>query len=137
MKKAKYSKHDTRGYLFVDCSECNRGGNGSDPDKCSSGHRIKTGNRGGCFIGTLIDGLVVDKGGEMSVGTIHPKGTMLLRQLIGSAKINDDGLTLDMSLVNFHTPCVESPRTGRFFTLSWSEIIDMAIAAGITNEAAE
>ncbi len=59
MKKAKYSKKDTRGHLYVDCSECNRGGNGQDVDKCSSGWKVKKGNNGGCFLGTLIDGLEV------------------------------------------------------------------------------
>lgn len=59
MKKAKYSEHDTRGMLYVDCSECNRGGNGADPEKCSSGWQIKKGYKGGCFLGELIEGLEV------------------------------------------------------------------------------
>ena len=57
MKKAKYSKRDTRGALYVDCVECNRGGNGNDKDKCSAGWRTKKGNKGGCFLGELIEGL--------------------------------------------------------------------------------
>lgn len=59
MKKAKYSKIDSKGKLYVDCSECNRGGNGHDIDKCSCGWRIKKGRVGGCFIETLIPGLEV------------------------------------------------------------------------------
>lgn len=59
MKKAKYSKKDTKGKLFVDCSECERGGNGSDEDKCSAGWKIKKGNRGGCFIGDLLSDLEI------------------------------------------------------------------------------
>lgn len=54
MKKAKYSKKDSRGELYVDCSECTRGGNGEDKDKCASGWRIKRGNKGGCFGGILM-----------------------------------------------------------------------------------
>lgn len=53
-KKVKYSEKDTRGKLFVDCSECNRGGNGSDKDKCSSGWKVKKGRQGGCFLGVLL-----------------------------------------------------------------------------------
>ena len=34
MATAKYSRTDTKGKLYVDCSECERGG--SDKDKCSS-----------------------------------------------------------------------------------------------------
>ncbi|RAV18855.1 hypothetical protein [Paenibacillus contaminans] len=51
--KPKYSKPDSRGKLFVDCSECKRGGKGDQT--CSSGWKIKTGKRGGCFIGELLD----------------------------------------------------------------------------------
>lgn len=57
--KAKYSRLDTRGKLFVDCSECNRGGNGTDPEKCSCGWQVKKGKQGGCFAGDLIEGLEV------------------------------------------------------------------------------
>ena len=54
MSKAKYSEKDIKGKIFVDCSECERGGNGSDKDKCSSGWRVKKGNKGGCFMGDLL-----------------------------------------------------------------------------------
>lgn len=61
MKKAKYSFYDSKGKLYVDCSECNRGGKGADKDKCSYGWRVKRGKQGGCFAGTLIEGLTVKK----------------------------------------------------------------------------
>ena len=57
--KAKFSILDTRGKLFVDCSECDRGGNGSDADKCAAGWKYKKGKKGGCFMGTLLEGLEV------------------------------------------------------------------------------
>jgi len=56
-KVAKYSERDSRGHVFVDCSECTRGGNGGDKDKCSAGGNTKRGKRGGCFIGTLLPDL--------------------------------------------------------------------------------
>ena len=59
MATAKYSRTDTKGKLYVDCSECERGGNGSDKDKCSCGWQIKRGWQGGCFLGTLRAGLTV------------------------------------------------------------------------------
>lgn len=52
-----FSVYDTKGKLFVDCSECERGGNGSDPDKCSCGWQVKKGNNGGCFLGQLASGI--------------------------------------------------------------------------------
>ncbi len=55
--KAKYSEKDNNGKLFVDCSECERGGNGTAADKCSCGWKHKKGRKGGCFLGDLIKGL--------------------------------------------------------------------------------
>lgn len=59
MAKAKFSEKDSRGMLCVDCTECERGRNGSDKDKCSSGYRYKKGHQGACFMGELIKGLEV------------------------------------------------------------------------------
>ena len=59
MATVKYSRTDTKGKLYVDCSECERGGNGSDKDKCSCGWQVKRGRQGGCFLGTLRAGLTV------------------------------------------------------------------------------
>ena len=49
-----YSEKDTRGRLYVDCTECNRGINGEDNDKCSAGFKTKKGGQGGCFCGVLL-----------------------------------------------------------------------------------
>lgn len=58
-KFATYSELDSRGKPVIDCSECERGGNGSDKDKCSCGWQITTGGHGACFLGTLIEGLEI------------------------------------------------------------------------------
>ncbi len=50
------SFYDSKGHLYVDCSECERGGNGMDADKCSSGWKIRTQRRGGCYAGTIVSG---------------------------------------------------------------------------------
>ncbi len=52
--KPKHSYKDTRGHLWVACSECNRGGNGEDKDKCSAGWQVKRGGKQGCFSGELM-----------------------------------------------------------------------------------
>jgi hypothetical protein len=49
-----HSFEDSRGHLWVACSECTRGGNGDDKDKCSCGFRYKRFNKQGCFSGTLM-----------------------------------------------------------------------------------
>jgi hypothetical protein len=48
------SFYDNKGKLYVDCSECNRGGNGDVVDKCSCGSEIKKSKGLGCFLGDLL-----------------------------------------------------------------------------------
>ena len=43
--------------MFIDCSECNRGGNGTE-QKCTCGGKIKRSQKQGCFTGTLLAGLI-------------------------------------------------------------------------------
>lgn len=54
MPKVKYSFTDAKGLRWVACSECERGGNGKDADKCSCGWKIKKFNGLGCFSGAEI-----------------------------------------------------------------------------------
>jgi len=54
------SYKDSRGALYVDCSECERGGNGADQDKCSCGGRVKKSKKTGCFSGTLMEKYTVE-----------------------------------------------------------------------------
>ncbi|MFZ5760974.1 MAG: hypothetical protein ACOY32_15265 [Thermodesulfobacteriota bacterium] len=60
MEQAIFSRVDDRGKLYVDCAECDRGGNGTAKDKCACGWRTKKGLHGGCFMGELLPGLTVD-----------------------------------------------------------------------------
>jgi hypothetical protein len=50
-----HSFKDNKGKLWTACSECERGGNGSDPDKCSCGWKAKRFNGLGCFIGSPME----------------------------------------------------------------------------------
>jgi hypothetical protein len=50
-----HSYQDRRGAIWVACSECDRGGNGKDQDKCSSGWKVKKFNKAGCFSGILME----------------------------------------------------------------------------------
>ena len=54
-----HSEKDNKGRLWVACSECDRGGNGSAEDKCASGGKIKKFNGKGCFLGALLEGLAI------------------------------------------------------------------------------
>lgn len=54
--KKMYSCYDSKGKLWVDCTECERGKNGTDDSPCSSGYKVTKGNTCGCFAGTMIEG---------------------------------------------------------------------------------
>jgi hypothetical protein len=53
--KKKHSFTDDKGCRWVACSECERGGNGINKNKCSSGWQIKRFNKLGCFAGEEIN----------------------------------------------------------------------------------
>jgi hypothetical protein len=55
------SFYDNRGYLFVDCTECNRGINGKDNDECSCGFKTKQPGLRGCFLGDIIPTIDLSK----------------------------------------------------------------------------
>lgn len=60
MAKKVSSFYDNRGLLHTDCTECERGHNGSDVDKCSCGWKQKKPGLG-CFIGTIIPSVDLSK----------------------------------------------------------------------------
>jgi hypothetical protein len=51
--KPKASDFDSRGHLYVDCAECQRGGNGDK--SCSAGAKHKMRYKGMCFCGQLLE----------------------------------------------------------------------------------
>ena len=60
MKKI-FSFYDNKGKLYVDCTECERGKNGSDKDKCSAGWKFKKPGVSGCFIGDIMSSIDLSK----------------------------------------------------------------------------
>jgi hypothetical protein len=65
-EKVKAPKHSRiadakKGVVYTDCAECDRGGNGTDKDKCSCGWRVKVGGRYGCYLGKLLPGLAFEE----------------------------------------------------------------------------
>lgn len=58
MSKVFYNMHstiDNKGRIAIDCSECERGGNGSATDKCACGWQVKRPKHGACYLGVLIE----------------------------------------------------------------------------------
>lgn len=55
---------------------------------------------------------------------------MILRIDVGEA-VADDGRVYELYTLGNQAPLVKSKQTGRYFAITWQEIIDMAINAGI------
>jgi len=86
--KAKYSGKDKNGKEYTDCSECERGGNGNDKDKCPAGWRHKKGGQGMCFLGTLKKGLEIDEPKKQDVPDYAYKTIEEYEELAGF-KVNE------------------------------------------------
>jgi len=54
-----HSFTDDKGKKWTACSECNRGGNGNDKEKCSSGWQCRSWNGSGCYLGLQIVGEII------------------------------------------------------------------------------
>lgn len=71
----------------------------------------------------------------MKIGTIHSKDTMFMRETVGEAVDETLGITYEMTTnIGNGAPIVASSKTGKKFTLSWEDIIDLAIKAGVNEE---
>lgn len=65
-----------------------------------------------------------------AIGTVHPAGSMFLRFACGTAKSGDGDFEISHSAAG--TPIVRHEGTGKYFTLGWSHILDLAVKAGIS-----
>ncbi|MBR4899742.1 MAG: hypothetical protein IKZ46_02295 [Victivallales bacterium] len=66
-RKKIYSFRDKNGVLFVNCAECERGGNGK-LHNCSCGWNIKGGHYGqGCCAGTLLENITEERLGRQDL----------------------------------------------------------------------
>lgn len=66
-------------------------------------------------------------------GKVYPKGTLFLSieaGFAGNGERNYQLLTSGSSGV----PMIESEQTGKAWSISWKELLDLAIAAGIDSE---
>ena len=68
-----------------------------------------------------------------SRGTIKPSKTMILRAAVGKAEGDKNVFELSTGIGN-GSPIVRCEETGKWFLLSWQDIINLAVDAGITKE---
>ena len=64
------------------------------------------------------------------IGTIHPKKTLFFRRYIGEAKSGKLKYEMAAKMCG-STPIIESKQTGKWYTVSWQELINMAVQAGV------
>ena len=63
-------------------------------------------------------------------GKIHPPRTLLLRQHVGTATAGRL-CNYEMATALNGTPIIKSLQTGKWYTLPWESIINLAVEAGI------
>lgn len=64
-------------------------------------------------------------------GEIHPPRTMFFRETVGEIS-DDEGNKYECTTnVGGVHPIIQSKQTGKWFTLSWADIVSLAIEAGI------
>lgn len=71
-------------------------------------------------------------------GKIHPSTAAILRFDCGSARIvvsahhgGKGDESYDLSTGASGSPCIRSQQTGKYWTITWRELIGMAVSAGI------
>ena len=66
------------------------------------------------------------------IGRIYPASSLFLREAGGTAQ-SDDGIKYELSINPRGEPLIRSEQTGKWFLLSWQEVLDLAIQAGIND----
>jgi hypothetical protein len=66
----------------------------------------------------------------MSRGKIHGNDSLFLRMRVGETGSGDTVYELTVSASD-HSPIIMSKTTGKWFTLSWQDLVGMAVEAGI------
>ncbi|MBI5817437.1 MAG: hypothetical protein HZA88_00455 [Verrucomicrobia bacterium] len=67
-------------------------------------------------------------------GHLKTPSTLVFRQDCGIAR-DEDGIEYELSInILRKTPIVRSQKTGRWFFLSWKDIVRLAVNAGVNEE---
>ena len=64
-------------------------------------------------------------------GTIHKPMSMFLRVYVGTASAKGKVVYEFSNSVNNSAPLIESTKTGKWWSISWNELIELAQEAGI------
>lgn len=64
------------------------------------------------------------------VGKLHDAKAMFLRMAAGTAK-DDNGVEYELSYNMDGTPIIRSGKSGKWWTLGWKKMLELAFADGI------
>lgn len=68
-------------------------------------------------------------------GKILPGRTLILRENVGTISDKTNGLKYEATVgLPALTPIIRSEKTGKWFVLSWEDILEMAQKAGVDKE---
>ncbi len=68
------------------------------------------------------------------IGTIYEENAMFLRTEVGEAKDKETGITYELTThAGNGSPIISSDKTRKKYSLSWQEIINLAIENGIND----
>lgn len=68
------------------------------------------------------------------IGRIDRPGALFMREGRGKATDEAAGITYELNCHMGGNPCVRSSKTGKWFTLSWQDVLTLARDAGIDDE---
>ncbi len=69
---------------------------------------------------------------EKPIGKVLPAKSLILRNAAGSAE-GSDGIKYELNYSMAGTPIIRSEKTGKWYVLSWPEILALAEDNGINN----
>lgn len=68
-------------------------------------------------------------------GTIYDSKSLFLRESVGTAEDPETKIKYEMTTIcQTRMPLICSGKTGKYFSLTWADILSLAIEAGIDKE---
>lgn len=65
------------------------------------------------------------------IGTLHDNTALFLRQDVGSAEVEGHGKFELTTNVGGSTPIIRCEATGKWWTITWKDLVGLAIDAGV------
>lgn len=73
---------------------------------------------------------------ENMIGLVQSKDRLFLRMSVGTATLGEGKYEMSTNIGD-SSPMIRSQKTGKWWSITWNQLLDLAIKAGIDNEAEE